>query len=204
MGKDFLIRFRSHVKGYNLRWFQNGLNLSGDEKVRTARFLLVFDATKINNNQTVVVPDPNLQTNNGGHYDLYIEGHNITQEVLNSIDTQTGVSGLQLNLYTANDVNEGTVRVLNRRIKTDAAKYETGTQYVEFNKEWTANATLYQRNDRIVYGYNIYRVANHLVIILLVQFHLHMVQVQLTLLAVLHSLSLREEFPTHSLFLLLN
>ena len=146
--------------GYNLRWFQNALNLSGDEKVMNSKIPAVLDATKINNNLTVVVPDPNFQTNNGGHYDLYIEGHNITQEVLNSIDTQTGVSGLQLNLYTANDVNEGTVRVLNRRINLDPAKYETGTQYVEFNKEWTANATLYQRNDRIVYGYNIYRVAN--------------------------------------------
>ena len=146
--------------GYNLRWFQNALNLSGDEKVMNSKIPSVLDATKINNNLTVVVPDPNFQTNNGGHYDLYIEGHNITQEVLNSIDTQTGVSGLQLNLYTANDVNEGTVRVLNRRINLDPAKYETGTQYVEFNKEWTANATLYQRNDRIVYGYNIYRVAN--------------------------------------------
>ena len=146
--------------GYNLRWFQNALNLSGDERVMNSKIPAVLDATKVNNNLTVVVPDPNFQTNNGGHYDLYIEGRNITQEVLNSIDTQTGVSGLQLNLYTANDVNEGTVRVLNRRINLDPAKYETGTQYVEFNKEWTANATLYQRNDRIVYGYNIYRVAN--------------------------------------------
>ena len=146
--------------GYNLRWFQNALNLSGDEKVMNSKIPSVLDATKVNNNLTVVVPDPNFQTNNGGHYDIYIEGHNITQEVLNSIDTQTGVSGLQLNLYTANDVNEGTIRVLNRRINLDPAKYETGTQYVEFNKEWTANATLYQRNDRIVYGYNIYRVAN--------------------------------------------
>ena len=146
--------------GYNLRWFQNSLNLSGDERVMNSKIPAVLDATKVNNNLTVVVPDPNFQTNNGGHYDLYIEGHNITQEVLNSIDTQTGVSGLQLNLYTANDVNEGTVRVLNRRINLDPAKYETGTQYVEFNKEWTANANLYQRNDRIVYGYNIYRVAN--------------------------------------------
>ena len=146
--------------GYNLRWFQNALNLSGDEKVMNSKIPSVLDATKVNNNLSIVVPDPNFQTNNGGHYDLYIEGHNITQEVLNSIDTQTGVSGLQLNLYTANDVNEGTVRVLNRRINLDPAKYETGTQYVEFNKEWTANATLYQRNDRIVYGYNIYRVSN--------------------------------------------
>ena len=146
--------------GYNLRWFQNALNLSGDERVMNSKVPAVLDATKVNNNLTVVVPDPNFQTNNGGHYDIYIEGHNITQEVLNSIDTQTGVSGLQLNLYTANDVNEGTIRVLNRRINLDPAKYETGTQYVEFNKEWTANATLYQRNDRIVYGYNIYRVAN--------------------------------------------
>ena len=146
--------------GYNLRWFQNALNLSGDERVMNSKIPAVLDATAVNNNLSIVVPDPNFQTNNGGHYDIYIEGHNITQEVLNSIDTQTGVSGLQLNLYTANDVNEGTIRVLDRRINLDPAKYETGTQYVEFNKEWTANATLYQRNDRIVYGYNVYRVAN--------------------------------------------
>ena len=146
--------------GYNLRWFQNAKNLSGDEKLMNSKIPAVLDATKVNNNLSIVVPDPNFQTNNGGHYDIYIEGHNLTQEILESIDTQPAVAGLQLNLYTANDVNEGTIRVINRKINLDPAKYETGTQYVESNKEWVANASGYQRNDRIVYGYNVYRVSN--------------------------------------------
>ncbi|BCU94583.1 MAG: hypothetical protein CM15mV5_2520 [uncultured marine virus] len=108
---------------------------------------------------TVTVPDPNFQANNGGHYDLYLEGYNLTQEVVNNIDTQGGVSGLQWNLYTANNVNEGTIRIISRRINLDPANYLTGVQYVESNTEWVANGTA-NRNDRIVYGHNIYNVTN--------------------------------------------
>jgi hypothetical protein len=146
------------LQGYNKRWFQNSLNLN-ENTINNSKIPVQLEEHSFNKEIRITVPSPEFQTNNGGHYDLYIEGYNLTQEVINSLDTVAG-GVVSLNLYTANNVNEGTVRVISRRINLDPANYLTGQQYVEFNTEWVSNATGYNRNDRIVYGHNIYRVAN--------------------------------------------
>jgi hypothetical protein len=145
-------------QGYNRRWYQSALNTITDT-INNSRIPTQLEEHSFNKEVRITVPNPAFQTNNGGHYDLYIEGYNITQEVLNSLDT-VGGGDISINLYTANNVNEGTVRVLKRHINLDPANYLTGTQYVEENTEWTSNTNGYNRNDRIVYGHNIYRVAN--------------------------------------------
>ena len=143
----------------NKRWFANALNIN-ENTISNTKLPLQLDEHSINKELRIVVPSPAFQTNNGGHYDIYIEGYNLTQALVDSLDTQTGVAGTQLNLYTANNVNEGTVRVLARKINLDPANYLTGEQYVEENTEWVSGLTNLNRNDRIVYGHNIYRVAN--------------------------------------------
>jgi len=143
----------------NKRWYLNALNIN-ENTISNTKLPLQLDEHSINKELRIVVPSPAFQTNNGGHYDVYIEGYNLTQELINSLDTQAGTAGIQLNLYTANNVNEGTVRVLARKINLDPANYLTGEQYVEKNTEWVSGLTNLNRNDRIVYGHNIYRVAN--------------------------------------------
>ena len=143
---------------YGGRWWGDALNINQGE-LSDRRIPDQLGEKAFNEQITITVPDPNFQANNGGHYDLYLEGYNLTQEVVNQIDTQGGVSGLQWNLYTANNVNEGTIRIISRRINLDPANYLTGVQYVESNTEWVANATA-NRNERIVYGHNIYNVTN--------------------------------------------
>ena len=143
---------------YGSRWWSDALNINQGE-LSDRRIPDQLGEKAFNEKVTVTVPDPNFQTNNGGHYDLYLDGYNLTQEVVNLIDTQGGVSGLQWNLYTANNVNEGTIRIISRRINLDPANYLTGVQYVESNAEWVANATA-NRNERIVYGHNVYNVTN--------------------------------------------
>ena len=143
---------------YGGRWWGDALNINQGQ-LSDRRIPDQLGEKAFNEQITITVPDPNFQANNGGHYDLYLEGYNLTQEVVNNIDTQGGVSGLQWNLYTANNVNEGTIRIISRRINLDPANYLTGVQYVETNTEWVANGTA-NRNDRIVYGHNIYNVTN--------------------------------------------
>ena len=143
---------------YNGRWHGSSLNVN-EETFSNSRLPSQLDSKSFNSSIAITVPDPTFQANNGGHYDLYLEGLNLTQEVVNLIDTQAGVAGLQWNLYTANNVNEGTVRIISRKINLDPANYLTGLQYVESNTEWVANGTA-DRNDRIVYGHNIYKVTN--------------------------------------------
>ena len=143
---------------YGGRWWGDALNINQGQ-LSDRRIPDQLGEKAFNEQITITVPDPNFQANNGGHYDLYLEGYNLTQEVVNNVDTQGGVSGLQWNLYTANNVNEGTIRIISRRINLDPANYLTGVQYVESNTEWVANATA-NRNDRIVYGHNIYNVTN--------------------------------------------
>ena len=143
---------------YGGRWWGNALNVN-EGSLSDRRIPEQLGEKAFNEKITVTVPDPNFQANNGGHYDLYFEGYNLTQEVIDKIDTQPGVGGRQYNLYTANNVNEGTVRIISRRINLDPANYLTGVQYVENNTEWVANATA-NRNERIVYGHNIYNVTN--------------------------------------------
>jgi len=145
-------------QGYNRRWYQSGLNTITDT-INNSRIPTQLEEHSFNKEVRITVPNPAFQTSNGAHYDLYIEGYNITEEVLNALDTVAG-GDTSINLYTANNVNEGTVRILKRHINLDPANYLTGTQYVEENTEWTSNTNGYNRNDRIVYGHNIYRVAN--------------------------------------------
>jgi len=145
-------------QGYNRRWYQSALNTITDT-INNSRIPTQLEEHSFNKEVRITVPNPAFQTSNGAHYDLYIEGYNITEEVLNALDTVAG-GDTSVNLYTANNVNEGTVRVLKRHINLDPANYLTGTQYVEENTEWTSNTNGYNRNDRIVYGHNIYRVAN--------------------------------------------
>jgi len=151
------------LQGKELRWLQTALNLSEDETLMNSKLPSLMDETAFNKEIRITVPNPAFQVNNGGHYDIYIEGYNLTQEQIESLDTTAGTgvlqAGVQLNLYTANNVNEGTVKLLNRKVNLDPANYLTGTQYVEQNYEWEANAT-FQRNDRVVYGHNIYVVNN--------------------------------------------
>jgi len=142
----------------NARWHESALN-TNEEKFSNSRLPYQQASHAFNEHVKVTVPDPNYQDNNGGHYDLYIEGKNLTQQVVDNIDTQSGVTGKQWNLYTANNVNEGTIRIISRKINLDPANYLTGVQYVEYNTEWVANATA-NKNDRIVYGHNIYNVVN--------------------------------------------
>ena len=147
-------------QAHNLRWFNNPLNLNYDTQLMTRKIPTQLDEHAINSELRITVPSPTFQTNNGGHYDIYINGYNLTSEVVAALDTDAGVSGTQLNLYTANNVNEGTVRLIARRINLDPANYETGSAYVETNTEWSSGLTGLDRNDRIVYGHNVYRVAN--------------------------------------------
>ena len=146
------------LQGYNKRWFQNALNLN-ENTINNSKIPTQLEEHSFNKELRITVPNPLFQTNNGGHYDLYIEGYNLTSDVVNSLDTVAG-GQVTMNLYTANNVNEGTVRVISRRINLDPANYLTGTQYVEFNTEWTSGASGYNRNDRIVYGHNVYVVSN--------------------------------------------
>ena len=146
------------LQGKNARWHESALN-TNEEKFSNSRLPYQQASHAFNEHVKVTVPDPNYQDNNGGHYDLYIEGKNLTQQVVDNIDTQSGVTGKQWNLYTANNVNEGTIRIISRKINLDPANYLTGVQYVEYNTEWVANATA-NKNDRIVYGHNIYNVTN--------------------------------------------
>jgi photosystem II stability/assembly factor-like uncharacterized protein len=146
-------------QNHNPRWFKNILNLN-ENTILNNNLPVQMEEHSFNKEIRVTVPSPLFQTNNGGHYDIYIEGYNLTSEVLSSLDVDALVGGIQLNLYTANNVAEGRVRVIARRINLDPANYLSGTQYVETNTEWTAGASGYDRNDRIVYGNNIYRIAN--------------------------------------------
>ncbi len=146
------------LQGKNARWHKSALN-TNEEKFGNNRLPYQQASHAFNEHVKVTVPDPNYQDNNGGHYDLYIEGKNLTQQVVDNIDTQSGVTGKQWNLYTANNVNEGTIRIISRKINLDPANYLTGVQYVEYNTEWVANASA-NKNDRIVYGHNIYNVTN--------------------------------------------
>ena len=143
---------------YGSRWWGDALNIN-QGRLSDRRIPDQLGEKAFNESISITVPDPNFQANNGGHYDLYLEGYNLTQEVVNNVDTQGGVSGLQWNLYTANNVNEGTIRIISRKINLDPANYLTGVQYVESNTEWVANATA-NKNERIVYGHNIYNVTN--------------------------------------------
>ena len=122
-----------------------------------------LDEHAFNKEVRITVPDPAFQVNNGGHYDLYIEGYNLTQENIDSLDTIAGSGaqqiGTQLNLYTANNINEGTVKLIDRKINLDPANYLTGQQYVEENFEWESGAT-FNKNDRVVYAHNVYIVNN--------------------------------------------
>ena len=146
-------------RGYDLRWFKNLYN-SNENTILNSNLPVQMEEHSFNKEIRVSVPSPLFQTNNGGHYDIYIEGYNLTDEVINSLDVDGVTPETQLNLYTANNVAEGRVRVVARRINLDPANYLTGTQYVETNTEWTSGASGYNRNDRIVYGNNIYRIAN--------------------------------------------
>ena len=143
---------------YGSRWWGDALNINQGE-LSDRRIPDQLGEKAFNESISITVPDPNFQANNGGHYDLYLEGYNLTQEVIDQIDTQPGVGGRQYNLYTANNVNEGTIRIISRKINLDPANYLTGVQYVESNTEWVANATA-NKNERIVYGHNIYNVTN--------------------------------------------
>jgi hypothetical protein len=142
----------------NKRWFLSAFNIN-ENTINNSKLPVQLEEHGFNKEIRINVPNPTFQTNNGGHYDIYIEGYNLTQEVIDSLDTSAN-AGLQLNLYTANNVNEGTVRVISRRINLDPANYLTGTQYVEENIEWVSGLTGLDRNDRVVYGHNIYRIAN--------------------------------------------
>ena len=84
---------------YGGRWWGDALNINQGE-LSDRRIPDQLGEKAFNEKITITVPDPNFQANNGGHYDLYLEGYNLTQEVVNLIDTQGGVSGLQWNLYT--------------------------------------------------------------------------------------------------------
>ena len=143
---------------YGSRWWGDALNIN-QGRLSDRRIPDQLGEKAFNESISITVPDPNFQANNGGHYDLYLEGYNLTQEVIDQIDTQPGVGGRQYNLYTANNVNEGTIRIISRKINLDPANYLTGVQYVESNTEWVANATA-NKNERIVYGHNIYNVTN--------------------------------------------
>jgi hypothetical protein len=149
-------------QGRDLRWTQKALNLSEDETLMNSKIPQLMGSSAFNNEIRITVPDPTVLIDNGEVYDIYIEGYNLTQEQIESLDTTNigalGV-GIQLNLYTANDIAEGTATLINRKINLDPNNRETGTQYVEQNYEWTANAT-FQRNDRVVYGHNVYVVSN--------------------------------------------
>ena len=147
-------------QAHNLRWFNNPLNLNYDAQLMTRKIPTQLDEHAINKELRITVPSPAFQTNTGGHYDIYINGHNLTSEVVAALDTDSGSSGTQLNLYTANNVNEGTVRVIARRMNLDPANYETGSNFVESNTEWSSGLSGLDRNDRVVYGHNVYKVAN--------------------------------------------
>ena len=151
------------IQGYELRWLQTALNLSEDEQLMNSKIPTQLDEHAFNKEVRITVPDPAFQVNNGGHYDLYIEGYNLTQENIDSLDTIAGSGaqqiGTQLNLYTANNINEGTVKLIDRKINLDPANYLTGQQYVEENFEWESGAT-FNKNDRVVYAHNVYIVNN--------------------------------------------
>ena len=150
------------MNGNNLRWMQKALNLSEVEALMNSKMPRQMADHSFNEEIRITAPDPQYLINAGDVFDVYIEGYNLTQEQIESIDTQTigalGV-GTQLNLYTANDIAEGTATLINRKINLDPSNRETGLQYVEQNYEWVANAT-FQKNDRIVYGHNVYIVSN--------------------------------------------
>jgi|TARA_B100000073_G_scaffold98267_1_gene78111 hypothetical protein len=150
------------MNGNNLRWMQKALNLSESEQLMNSKMPRQMADHSFNEEIRITAPDPQYLINAGDVFDIYIEGYNLTQEQIESLDTQTigalGV-GTQLNLYTANDISEGTATLINRKINLDPSNRETGLQYVEQNYEWTANAT-FQKNDRIVYGHNVYIVSN--------------------------------------------
>lgn len=151
------------LQGRELRWLQTALNLSEDEQLMNSKIPTQLDEHSFNKEVRITVPNPAFQVNNGGHYDLYIEGYNLTQEIIDSLDTTAGSGtqqvGTQLNLYTANNINEGTVKLIDRKINLDPANYLTGTQYVEENFEWSSGAS-FNKNDRVVYAHNVYVVNN--------------------------------------------
>ena len=147
------------LQGKNKRWFGNALNIN-ENVINNTKVPTQLDEHSFNKEIRVVVPSPLFQTNNGGHYDLYIDGYNLTQQIVDSLDTNTSVAGISLNLYTANNVNEGTVRVISRKINLDPANYLTGTSYVEENIEWNSSLTTLDRNDRVVHGHNVYKIVN--------------------------------------------
>ena len=152
------------LSGYDKRWYQSALNVLTDT-INNSRIPGQLEDKAFNKEVRITVPDPAFQTaggggTTGGFYDIYVQGFNLTDDVVTALDTQTGTAGTQLNLYTAQGNNQCTVRVLDREINLDPANYLTGTQYVEFNTEWTPSTSGYNRNDRIVYGHNVYVVSN--------------------------------------------
>ncbi len=161
MGKDSGLN-ADLMHGNDLRWMQKALNLSEDEQLMNSKMPRLMADHSFNEEIRITAPDPAYLINAGDVFDIYIEGYNLTQEQIESLDTQTigalGV-GTQLNLYTANDIAEGTATLINRKINLDPSNRETGLQYVEQNYEWTANTT-FQKNDRVVYGHNVYVVNN--------------------------------------------
>ena len=150
------------VHGKNMRWMQKALNLSEDEQLMNSKLPRQMADHSFNEEIRITAPDPAYLINAGDVFDIYIEGYNLTQEQIESLDTTSigalGV-GTQLNLYTANDIAEGTATLINRKINLDPSNRETGLQYVEQNYEWAANTT-FQKNDRVVYGHNVYIVSN--------------------------------------------
>ena len=97
--------------------------------------------------------DPTKVTNQfkGAIFDFYLEGFAYTNE-LETLDTSTGVTDpapnqdyTQLNLYTATDVNQATIQVINTTVNQE-----------ESDVYWSANTSI--PFDRLVqYGYNLYR-----------------------------------------------
>jgi hypothetical protein len=85
-----------------------------------------------------------FSTTGGAIYDLYLEGVQTLNGELEALDTQTGTAGIQLNLYTSNNVNTGTVRLIAQERNLDGADFY-----------WTAN-TAYVNNRLITYGHNVY------------------------------------------------
>ena len=130
------------LDGRELDWILHTQNLTNGS-LNNRRIPINLSAKQITDNLKINVPNPTyLSPQKGELYDFYLEGFINTGELQN-LDTQIA-TGLQLNLYTETNVNQGTIQVLEINVNDEEADFY-----------WTSGSSYVQ--DRLVqYGYNLY------------------------------------------------
>ena len=132
------------IDGRQLDWILHAENIY-QGTLNNRRIPNNLSAKQVTGNFIVNAPNPDFQTPNikGPFYDFYLEGFINTDE-LQEFDTQSVTAGLQLNLYTELNVNQGTIKVLEINVNDEEA-----------DEYWTTGSN-YLFDRYIQYGYNLY------------------------------------------------